>query len=112
MNCRQVCNLIPDYMGHKLSAQELEPFLEHMNSCKDCQEELEFYYILQTGLKEDTDDISEYNIKKTEARDYRLALSKVKQRRAFLVVKYAVSTVAFWSVVLSMVMQAVKIFWR
>lgn len=112
MNCRETCNLIPEYITHRLSAEELKPFLEHMHSCEDCQEELEFNYILKMGLNEENDDFSQYNIKKMESQDLRFSVGRVKKRRAVLSVKYALSTAAFWSIVLCMVMQAKMILWR
>lgn len=93
-------------MNHRLSGQELEPFLAHLGSCKDCQEELEFYYVLQLGLNQENDDFSQYNIKKAQTLDLKFSKGKIKARTAFLSFKYAVSTVAFWSIVLCILLQA------
>ena len=41
MDCKGASSRIPLYMDGKLDAEELEPFIKHINSCPDCAEELE-----------------------------------------------------------------------
>ena len=38
-------------MEDKLSVTELEDFIEHIETCKNCREELEIHYMVDVGLK-------------------------------------------------------------
>ena len=50
------------YVNNELSGLKLEDFLKHIDSCPDCKEELEIYYILTTGMNQlDNDYVDTYN---------------------------------------------------
>lgn len=62
MNCLEAQGLIMKYINNELSAVDLECFLEHIEQCSDCKEELEIYYILTTGMQQlDNDYVHTYN---------------------------------------------------
>lgn len=62
MNCLEAQGLIMKYVNNELSAIDLESFLEHIEHCPDCKEELEIYYILTTGMQQlDNDYVDTYN---------------------------------------------------
>jgi len=50
MTCKEAQQLIMPYINDELTDKELTPFLDHINNCKDCYEELEVYYTLYAGL--------------------------------------------------------------
>lgn len=52
MNCIDVQGLIMPFINNKLSLEELERFLDHINSCPNCMDELEVYYVLISGMKQ------------------------------------------------------------
>lgn len=56
MTCIKAQAMITPFINNKLSIKELEDFLEHVNSCKDCREELEVYYALLTAMKQLDED--------------------------------------------------------
>ena len=51
MTCAEAEKLIVPYMEDKLSVTELEDFIEHIETCKNCREELEIHYMVDVGLK-------------------------------------------------------------
>ena len=51
MICAEAEKLIVPYMEDKLSVTELEDFIEHIETCKNCREELEIHYMVDVGLK-------------------------------------------------------------
>lgn len=62
MNCLEAQGLIMKYVNNELSGLKLEDFLKHIDSCPDCKEELEIYYILTTGMNQlDNDYVDTYN---------------------------------------------------
>lgn len=56
MTCRRAQSLITPFIKDKLNITDTEEFLEHINSCQECREELEVYYILLTAMKQLDED--------------------------------------------------------
>lgn len=50
MNCRAAEGMVTRYINHTLSMDELEEFLEHVESCSSCYEELETYFIVHEAM--------------------------------------------------------------
>lgn len=59
MNCKRAQGLITAFINEQLKDDnEMKAFVEHMDSCAECREELEVTYALLTAMKqldEDTD---------------------------------------------------------
>ena len=47
IDCRQAETLVARYIKHTLSTDELEEFLDHIEHCSSCYDELETYFIVQ-----------------------------------------------------------------
>lgn len=56
MTCIKAQSMITPFINDKLSIKELEEFLDHIASCPNCKEELEFYYTLLTAMKQLDED--------------------------------------------------------
>lgn len=52
--CKYFQNLIHAFENDKLSLKSRELFVEHLDNCKDCREELEIYYLIEYGLNDTT----------------------------------------------------------
>ncbi len=88
--------MIMPFINKQLKGVELEKFLFHMKTCKECMEELEVYYTLITSMKqldEDEELSSDYHkdlidlLETTE--------DKIKQKRN----KYKVKRIVFMVIV-------------
>ena len=51
MKCADALSKIDDYIANRLSRRELEDFLEHVKTCRECYDELEIHYIISVGMK-------------------------------------------------------------
>ncbi len=56
MTCIKAQSMITPFINNKLKMKELEEFLEHIETCPKCKEELEFYYTLLTAMKQLDED--------------------------------------------------------
>lgn len=56
MNCLKAQSMITPFINNKLNINELEDFLDHVNTCPNCKEELEVYYALLTAMKQLDED--------------------------------------------------------
>lgn len=50
MNCKRFEGLIPDFVDKKLDYATTKQFLEHMNGCTQCKEELNIQFLVNEGL--------------------------------------------------------------
>jgi hypothetical protein len=54
--CSMAQNMITPYINDRLSMQETERFIRHVETCSECKEELWVYYTIMTGMKKLDDD--------------------------------------------------------
>ena len=50
VTCSQVAKWIPGFMKNELKIEELELFLNHIQKCRACEEELSIQYLVTVGL--------------------------------------------------------------
>ena len=60
MDCIKVQKLIRPYLEGQLSDRELEEFLNHVENCRECHDELEIYFSIYQTLGDEDDD-GDYN---------------------------------------------------
>lgn len=51
MNCEQASICIKPFIKGKIADDQLEGFLQHVEGCKECYEELDIMYIVSEGLQ-------------------------------------------------------------
>lgn len=56
MTCIKAQSMITQFINNKLNVKELEEFLEHVEACPNCMEELEIYYTLLTAMRQLDED--------------------------------------------------------
>lgn len=65
MDCKTAQSLVIPYINDQLSDEETEDFLEHIENCKECYEELEIHFAVHYALQKlDEDDKISFNIPK------------------------------------------------
>lgn len=52
IDCRQAETLVARYIKHTLSTDELEEFLDHIEHCSSCYDELETYFIVHEAIQQ------------------------------------------------------------
>lgn len=56
MTCMEAQALITPFINDELDRVTLEKFIDHVESCEECKEELEVYYALLTAMKQLDED--------------------------------------------------------
>lgn len=51
MDCKTFESRIPDFLNDRLDNKELQAFLEHMESCAECREELSIQTLVSKGME-------------------------------------------------------------
>ncbi len=63
MTCKEAERLVMPYIRDELTDEELREFLEHLETCPDCREELEIYFTVEAGIRQLESETGNYNIK-------------------------------------------------
>lgn len=50
LQCLQATKRIPAFIWGELSGRELERFMEHIEECENCKEELSIQFLVEVGL--------------------------------------------------------------
>ena len=59
MDCRTAEGMVSSYIEHKLPVNELEEFLDHVEKCSSCYDELETYFIVHEAMQQLNEDSGE-----------------------------------------------------
>ena len=111
MDCKQIQKLIGAFDKDQLSIKEEEIFVDHILGCKECQEELEIYYIVEYGLAEDDlnldyglkeykDLIESYNFKglvDKKLKDSKLSIIKYKKTQHYIKIAIITSVICVFT---------------
>jgi len=96
MTCREAERLVMPYINGSITDEELKAFVEHIDHCPDCREELEIYFTVDVGIRQ-LDEALETALELSRQRIHTL---KLLQNAI-----YAVNTLCFWSVFVILIVQ-------
>ena len=84
MNCRTAEGMVNGYINHELSLKELEEFLDHIQTCSSCYDELETYFIVHEVTQQLDDDSSDsvLDFKKLLEQDIRKSRRYIRKKKA------------------------------
>ena len=63
MNCKDTEKKIPDFLLDELDGSKLEEFVEHVETCPECKEELSIQFLVAEGL-ERLEEGNNFNLQK------------------------------------------------
>ncbi|MCI8659403.1 MAG: zf-HC2 domain-containing protein [Lachnospiraceae bacterium] len=105
MTCREVEKMVMPYIDEGLGEEELDEFLEHIQDCDSCREELEIYYTVSVGLRQLDLGTGIFDITGALEESLDLAWLKVRAARLRRVIRYAVETLCTTGVLVVLVLQ-------
>lgn len=94
IDCRQAETLVARYIKHTLSTDELEEFLDHIEHCSSCYDELETYFIVHEAIQQldEKEDGTVLDFRELLEQDIRRSRRYIRQKR----------WLHFWSVIFFM----------
>ncbi len=100
MNCRQCESRISAYISGQMPMEEMQEFLDHVNHCPDCYDDLETTYTVIQGIRQlDSEDgLAKPNEMSLQA-NITYAEEKIHRWTIGRIARYALNTAAFWSVI-------------
>lgn len=96
MKCIEAQQLVKPYLQKQLSDRELEQFLDHVENCPECYDELEIYFVIYEALEDsrETHGADKYNFQEKLKQDIKNSRRYLHLRRAYRLFRYAVVLLA------------------
>lgn len=91
MKCIEAQQLIKPYLKKELSDRELERFLDHVENCPECYDELEIYFVIYEALEDSGEEreADRYNFKEKLRQDIKNSRRYLHLRKAYRLFRYA-----------------------
>lgn len=105
VNCQEAEKLIVPYINNELSPMELEDFMEHLEGCESCREELEIHYMVDVGLKQLDEDNAVYDIVGDLRRKIEDSMRTLRRYFLLQIARYAVGTLAGMALAVTVLLQ-------
>ena len=105
MTCREAERLVMPYINGSITDEELKAFVEHIDHCPDCREELEIYFTVDVGIRQLDEESGTYNIKGALENALDVSRQRIHTLNLLQNAIYAVNTLCFWSVFMIFIMQ-------
>ena len=106
MTCREAERLVIPFIHYELDDDTAARFLEHIDHCPDCREELEIYYTVEEGIKQlDEEDMTINDIKGAMEEDIRATRQRLYSVRLLNIIRYAADTLIAMGVTVMLILQ-------
>ncbi len=99
MNCKEAEKTIPSFLNDELDGDDLADFLEHIEECPECKEELSIQFLVSEGLEQleqgNNFNLQEALVETLDSADDRIRINRLLRRVLFgLELAVAVAIVA------------------
>lgn len=93
--------LIPQFLDDDLDNQDLSDFLDHIDSCPECKEELTIQFLVRVGMQR-LEDGNTFNLAQELERELADAKRKMHRRKTLVLVSYVleISVAALFALVI------------
>lgn len=79
--------LIPQFLDDDLDNQDLSDFLDHIDNCPECKEELTIQFLVRVGMQR-LEDGNTFNLVKELERELAEAKKKMHRRKTLVLISY------------------------
>ncbi len=80
MNCKETEKMIPLFLQDALEGKKLEQFVEHIEKCPECKEELSIQFLVAEGM-ERLEEGNNFNLQNALTKKLDSAHSRIKVHR-------------------------------
>lgn len=95
MKCMEARRMVTPYVNRTLTDEEMEVFLDHVEHCSDCMEELDIYFTMYKAMDSlDSGSHQEYNFKKMLQEDIHMAHRSIFKHRLSRGVRFVIVLLA------------------
>lgn len=105
MTCQEAEKMVIPYINDELTVSQMEDFLDHIETCANCREELEIHYMVDIGLKKLDEADATYDIVGDLRRKLEDSYSVLRRCLMFQITRYAVSTLMTMALIVTVLLQ-------
>lgn len=105
MTCKEAESLVMPYIRDELTDDELKEFLEHMESCPSCRDELEIYFTVEVGIRQLDSETGNYNIKGALEAAVEQSKQRIQAVKLIKIARYAITTLSTMALIISVLLQ-------
>ena len=105
MTCKEAERLVMPYIRDALTDEELKEFLEHMESCPGCRDELEIYFTVEVGIRQLDSETGNYNIKGALEAAIEQSRQRIQAIRLIKIARYSVATLSVMALIITVLLQ-------
>ena len=87
IDCKQMEKLIPQFLDDDLDNQDLSVFLDHIDNCPECKEELTIQFLVRVGMQR-LEDGNTFNLARELERELADAKRKMHRRKTLVLISY------------------------
>ena len=101
MNCRTAEGMVNKYINHTLPLNDLEDFLEHIENCSSCYDELDTYFIVNKAMQQLDEKQEDFvlDFKELLEEDIRKSRRYIRRRK----IRRAIAAAAFCVLIAALV---------
>lgn len=112
MTCREAMHLIIPFIHDDLDDETAAGFLDHIDSCGDCREELEIYYTVEAGIRQlDGEDADIRDIAGAMESDIMAGRQRLYSIQLLNAARYAADTLIAMGVLVMLALQ-LRLWWQ
>jgi anti-sigma factor RsiW len=105
MDCKMAVRLITPYIQDELPDEDTEEFLNHIQHCESCRDELEMNYIIIEGIRLLDSGSDSFDVKGAMDRAIRSSLRKLRLLRLMKIARYSVNTLIMLCLIVSFLLE-------
>ncbi len=105
LTCKEAEKMVMPYIDNQLSETELEAFVQHVEQCTSCKEELEIYYTVFLGLRQLESGTGMYDVAGALEESLETSAFLIRATRLRKVISYAVGTLLTVGVLTTLMLQ-------
>ncbi len=105
MTCKEAESLVMPYIRDELTDEVLQEFLDHIESCSSCWEELEIYFTIEVGIRQLDSETGNYNIKGALEAALEQSRQWLHGMKLLNIARYAVSTLGVMALIITVLLQ-------
>lgn len=103
MDCKEVQKNISCYLDGKLNTKQMMRFLDHVENCSDCMEELSIQYLVEEGTAR-LEEGRGFDLNRELKKKIEDSREEIKRRRKLNMVLYAFEALAIIAVIFILVL--------
>lgn len=103
MDCKEVQKSITAFLNGKLHGRKAEAFLDHVEECPECKEELSIQYLVKEGTVR-LEEGGSFDLGKDLNRLIEVSYKKIKHQRIATFAVYAMEFIAMLAVIFILVL--------